>query len=303
MTKVQNSLDILKRKQWSKYISKGISLSLMYFNPNSKLFKAYKNSSYCSEVMTSDEKGNLTSTYCKNRWCQTCNRIKTAMMINGYMPQIEQLFQPVFVTLTLPTCESDDLVKRIETMEKVWRNIYKLSKKAKFVKTLHHFKGVRKAEITIRPDDKYHYHFHFIVDGWAQGEWLISQWLKNFEQASPKAQNLRLVDEFGKFEIFKYAIKSEVKTDNKNAKRYDLVFCALRGKRTFSAFGGLRKVKEEFEDEDLKASIQIDEFEQIYKWVSSDWFNKETGEALIDIPIPSKVAAMVDYPTKGKKSS
>ena len=297
MTNIQNVSDILKRKQWSKYVSKGISLSLMHFNPKSKLFKAYKNTSYCAEVLATDENGKLTTTYCKNRWCQTCNRIKTALMINGYMPQIEKLFQPVFVTLTLPTCNGSEITNRISEMEKVWSVILRKSKRPTYTKKNNVFKGVRKAEITIRPNDKYHYHFHFIIDGWAEGEWLISEWLKKFPEANRKAQDLRFIDEFGKFEIFKYAIKSEVKTDNKNAKRYDLVFNALRNKRTFSAFGGLKKVEEEFNEEDLKANVILEnQIEQVFKWVGSDWFNKETGEALINIPIPQKVKDLTNYP-------
>lgn len=298
MTKVKeksiNSKDTLKKKMWSKYISKGVSLSLIHFNPKSKLFKAYKNTSYCAETIVISGKKTSTS-YCKNRWCQTCNRIKTAMMINGYAPQIEELFNPVFVTLTLPTCNGSELKKRISEMEKAWRGIYTLTKRAKYNKTHNTLKGVRKAEITIRPNDKYHYHFHFIIDGWSEGEWLIGKWLKKFPEASPKAQDLRLVDEYGKFEIFKYAIKSEVKTDNKNAKRYDMVFNELRGKRTFSTFGGIRKIKEEFEDEDLTGQ-EVDQENGVYKWVSVDWFNKETGEPLVNIPIPKKVKNMVNYP-------
>jgi hypothetical protein len=220
-------------------------------------------------------------------------------MINGYAPQIEKLFQPVFVTLTLPTCTGSELKNRISEMEKTWSYILRNSKNKKFLKEFQYFKGIRKAEITIAKNNLYHYHYHFIVDGWGQGEWLMGQWLKKFPQANRKGQDLRFIDEFGKFELFKYAIKSEVKTDNQNAKRYDLVFNVLRGKRIFSAFGGLRKIEEEFEDEDLKANIILEnQIEQVYKWVGSDWFNKETGEALINIPIPEKVKKMVKYPNE-----
>ncbi|MBE7698668.1 protein rep [Tenacibaculum finnmarkense] len=296
MTKIQKecSKDTLKKKMYTKYISKGIALSLMNYNPNSKLFKAYKNTSYCAETIILSG-GKTRSSYCKNRWCQTCNRIKTFLMINGYAPQIDKLIQPVFVTLTLPTCKGNKLKDRISEMEKAWRSIYDKSKKAKYKRTYAIFKGVRKGEITIRPNGYYHYHFHFIIEGWAQGEWLISEWLKRFPEANKRGQDLRFVDEFGKFEIFKYAIKSEVKTDNRNAKRYDLVFNILRGKRTFSTFGGLRKIKEEFEDEDLKGQI-IDKEDGVYKWWKVDWWNLDTGEPLVDLPIPEKVKRMVAYP-------
>ena len=73
---------------------------------------------YCAETIMTDEIGKVTTTYCKNRWCQTCNRIRTARLINGYLPQIKELFQPVFVTVTLPTVGGKELKPRIEEMEK-----------------------------------------------------------------------------------------------------------------------------------------------------------------------------------------
>lgn len=115
----------------------------MHYNSDSVLFKSYKNSSYCAEVLKTDENSKLATTYCKNRWCLTCNRIKTARLINAYLPQLEQLFQPVFVTLTLPTVGEKQLPKRIEEMEKEWRLIYINSKKTKYKQSYTVLKGVK----------------------------------------------------------------------------------------------------------------------------------------------------------------
>lgn len=317
---------VLKRKMYTKYVSKGIALSLMHYNSESKLFKSYKNTSYCSEVMIVHNDKKTTSTYCKNRWCLTCNRIKTARLINGYMPEIEKLFQPVFVTVTLPTVLGKELKSRIETMEASWRYIYKKTTKAKFKKAFPYFKGIRKAECTIRPMGKYHYHFHFLMDGWAQGEWFVGEWLKRHPESNTKAQNIRLLDEFGVYEVFKYAVKVETKADYEDnlknpenmfkdskkgfkmsaktkAIRFNEVFEALRGKRTYSAFGGIRMIKEDFEDEDLKNELVLeDSTPGVYKWISEDWFNKATGEALVGLLIPKKVRRMVKYPNNEKEA-
>lgn len=290
--------DTLKKKQWSKYVSKGISLSLMHFNPKSKLFKSYKNSTYCAETLLTNEVGKIHTTYCKNRWCLTCNRIKTARLINAYLPQLEELFQPVFVTLTLPTVLGKDLPIRIAEMEKEWRLIYQVTKKVKFKKQYQNFKGIRKAECTIRPGGLYHYHFHFIIDGWAEGEWLIAQWQKRFPEANRLAQDIRFADEFSFKELFKYAFKSEVKSNNKNnAKRYDIVFNALKGKRTYQAFGGIRAIEEDFDENELTDSIVLEGMaNRIFKWCVDDWFDKTSGEALVGLAIPDKVKKLVDYP-------
>lgn len=304
MTKItqknQTPKETLMKKQWSKYVSKGIALSLMYYNPKSELFKSYKNSTYCAETLLTNEVGKIHTTYCKNRWCLTCNRIKTARLINAYLPQLEQLFQPVFVTITLPTVPGEELPERIAEMEKTWRRIYKNSTEIAYKKKNNLFKGIRKAECTIRPNGMYHYHFHFILNDWAQAEWLVSQWLKRFPEADRKAQDIRFANEFAFRELFKYAFKAEVKSNNKtNAKRYDLVFSALRGKRTYQAFGGIKAIEEDFNEEDLTNGIVLEGmYNKIFKWCVDDWYEKGSGEALVGLGIPKKVKNMVDYPEK-----
>ncbi len=290
--------DTLIKRQWSKYVSKGISLSLMHYNAESPLFKAYKNTSYCTELLQTNEIGKITTTYCKNRWCITCNRIKTARLINNYLPQLEELTDPQFLTLTLPTVDQDNLKKRISDMEKTFRLIYNKSKKAKYKRTYTTLKGVRKAEITIRPNGQYHYHFHFIIDNYDQAEWLLNEWLKYNPIANRKAQDLRSANEGSFKELFKYAFKAEIKTSNKtNAKRYDTVFQAMRRKRTYQAFGGIQKIEEDFTEEDLQNGIILENYpERIFTWVMSDWYDKETGEALLNLSIPDKVKSLTNYP-------
>ncbi|MCG8883964.1 protein rep [Tenacibaculum finnmarkense] len=290
--------DTLQKKQWSKYVSKGIALSLMHYNPTSKLFKSYKNSSYCAETLLTNDVGRIGTTYCKNRWCWTCNRIKTARLINAYLPQLETLKNSVFVTLTLPTVKGADLKDRILQMEKTWRLIYKKTKEAKYKRDYTIFRGIRKAECTIRPNGYYHYHFHLIMDNWAQGEWLIGEWLKYNKDADFKAQDIRLANEFSFKELFKYAFKSEVKcSDNTNAKRYDIVFNALRGKRTYQAFGGIKAIEEDFKDDDLKNGIILEGMSnRVFKWIEDDWYDKVTGEGIVGLPIPEKVKNMISYP-------
>lgn len=298
LQKRESPKDTLKKKQWSKYVSKGISLSLMNFNPKSKLFKSYKNSTYCCETLLTNEVGKINTTYCKNRWCLVCGRIKTARLINAYLPQMESFFQPVFITLTLPTVVGKELPMRIAEMEKEWRSIYKLTKRAKYQKSHQIFKGIRKAECTIRPGGLYHYHFHIILDGWAEGEWLIAQWLKRFPDASRLAQDIRFANEFSFRELFKYAFKAEVKSGSKtNAERYDLVFNALRGKKTIFPFGGIKPIEEDFNEDDLKDGVVLDGMaNRIFKWCVDDWYDKSTGNALVGLVIPEKVKKMTDYP-------
>jgi len=295
MTNIKQKVDTLQKKQWTKYISKNFASVLMKGNPKSKLIKSYKNTFFgCADTLLVSEINKLTTTYCKNRWCGVCNRIKTARSINAYFPQLSQLFNPVFVTLTLPTCTADELPARIKDMEEQWRLIYKNTKKASYLRKNNLFKGIRKAECTIRPYGLYHYHFHLILNDWQQAEWLVAQWLHRFPKASHKAQDIRFADETSFKELFKYAFKSEVKASRENAHRFDVVFSALRNKRTFQCFGGINQIKEDFDEAELVNGIILEgQANEIYKWCDDDWYRKSDGLGLVNKAIPNKIKEMI----------
>ncbi|WP_233898065.1 hypothetical protein [Tenacibaculum piscium] len=136
------------------------------------------------------------------------------------------------------------------------------------------------------------------MDNWEQGEWLIGQWLRYNKEANFKAQDICLANESSFKELFKYAFKSEVKcSDNTNAKRYDVVFNALRGKRTYQAFGGIKAIEEDFTDEDLKNGIVLEGMaNRVFKWIKNDWYDRKTGYGLVGLAIPDKVKKMIAYP-------
>ena len=53
----------------------------------------------------------------------------------------------------------------------------------------------------------------------------------------------------------------------------------MRGKRVFQPFGDLHPVEEDFEDKELDAQ-ELDRANTIWQWVSSDWYEISTGEAM-----------------------
>lgn len=88
MANIKQKIDTLQKKQWTKFISKNFASILIKWNPNSKLIKSYKNTFFgCADTLLVADNENLTTTYCKNRWCGVCNRIKTAKSINAYLPE------------------------------------------------------------------------------------------------------------------------------------------------------------------------------------------------------------------------
>lgn len=287
----QKSLTQGQKQQKYKAISDHFSMNLALWNPNSPLKKSYDNTYHCNRVKHfNGEK--MTSTYCKNRWCYTCNRIRSAININQYSSQINDFQEPIFVTLTRPTCSIEDLQNQIDEMEKAWRALYKYSndKRKEAFKNGIFLKGIRTMECTIRPNGQYHYHMHMIVDGKANAEWIVREWLKRNPKSSENAQDVRPADKNALAELFKYAIKMTVDlTKSDNFKRLDALFCILKGKRTLATFGGVKAIKvtdEDFEvesqfEEELVLRFGNEESLWIFQKEVFDWINPETGEMLI----------------------
>ena len=278
------------KKQWAKYISTFVAVNLIESNRGGVLEKSYRNTVYCSYVQLRTDEDKIKSTYCKNRWCYTCNRIRTAQWINGYLPELEKLKDPYFVTLTLPTVDRNDLKAQIDRMQDTWRKIYRKAQRVSYNRLNGTFKGIRKAECTIRPNDKYHFHYHIILSGKGPAEWLINEWLQHFPEANQDAQDYRKADENSFKELFKYFTKLTSKTNKTvDYKRLNVIFEELRGRRVYQPFGGIKAIDEE-DFEELAPDIEVkNRFDRIYRWVDDDWYGLATGEGLSGKRIPEKI--------------
>lgn len=53
-------------------------------------------------------------------------------------------------------------------------------------------------------------------------------------------------------------------------------------------FGGIKPIKEDFEDEDLRASLEVPKGleNSFFKWKRNDWYRKLDSLALVGLPIP-----------------
>lgn len=301
-----------QKRQWSKWLSNAVSVGLANSNEKSPLNKSYWNTYHCADVVAFDENGKGISHYCKNRWCYTCNRIRTAKLIQGYLSQLQAFEDAHFVTLTRQTCSAQELPNRIAEIQKAMRTINDANRKAyKHLKgTSSEYKGLRKLECTLRPGEKYHAHLHLIVNTKDQAERIVKQWLRMHSDADAKAQDIRKADEKSHKELFKYFTKlNESKRKpgeslSLNYKRLDIVFCAMKGRQVFKAFGQLKAIQEDFEDEDLQATTNLGSAyaNRLFSWIDNDWIDKETGELLIAKDIPSKVKALIPQTIEEKKA-
>jgi hypothetical protein len=263
---------LLKRAR-SKFLT--IQNLLPFIDLDSSLHKAYWRTYWCSAVLV-QEGNKITGRYCGNRWCLVCNRIRTAKLIEGYLPIIKKEFkEPYLVTLSRPNVASIYLNQEYDILFKALRKIAD-----KWRKSGKGMKALRKLEVTYNNTDSfdYHPHLHILIEGKEAAERLMKDWLYYNKESQEQGQDMRPADENALIELFKYATKTPV---GKNGTEYntvvlDRIYRSLKGRRIFQPIG-IKKaaISEEIEE------IQVQEIEGEAKvfdhwhWVQgqSDWVN------------------------------
>jgi plasmid rolling circle replication initiator protein Rep len=243
----------------------------------SPLNKSYWNTYHCTKTILQEGK-KISAKYCNNRWCLTCNRIRTAKLINGYVSSIESFEDPQFVTLTVPNVKARELRLAIDEMNNSLRGITKNLRKTYDIR----LKALRKYECTYnKRTNEYHPHFHLIVDGESVAKLLVNLWLKKHRTADRKGQDIRTADDTSLIELCKYFTKIIAKDNDYNPKALDIMFRAVRGKRTFQPIGIKKDVSEDI-DEIQSQEIEFKEpQDEIWGYESSafDWVSSQ-GELL-----------------------
>lgn len=280
---MQNKQNTLEKRARSKYISHKLAYWLLNGNPGSPLTKDYRDSLYCCHVLRVDD-DRITGKYCKHRWCLTCNRIRMAVLMLGYGPQLKAVGDMYFVTLTARSVERAALPARIAFFEKTWGQILAVNRQQSKRGHGRVFVGLRKAECNPRPNNHYHYHFHVMVHSKLAAYWLVNQWLTRMgDLAEKKAQDIRKADDRSLLEVFKYQVKLPTKHKNGDYSagpgQLDWIFQCLRGKRTLQPFGGLKMISEELDDNFVAQGVPEGLEGIIWQWQEHDWLS-ELGEWL-----------------------
>lgn len=267
----------LRRRAKSKYFTQAIAIPLA--DRHNKLEKYYRNAYYCNHDLL--QVGiTVTSKYCNTRICNTCNRIRTAKMINGYAGELEKIQNKRFVTLTIPNVAAEQLRETINDMLLCFRKIlkaYAYSKKS--------IGGLRKLEITYNAmRDDYHPHFHLIIDSQDNAENVQKMWLKLNPTAKSIAQDIREVDDNSMIELFKYSTKVVTDVNGNgviNITAVDVIMNAIYKRRIVQPFGNIKKdVSEEVSELHSAVYPGIPEYEMMeWQWEKDDWHN-EYGELL-----------------------
>lgn len=227
-------LPMLTRRANSKALSEKLAFALL--QKPSNLHNAYARTFLCASYVVS-EQGRYKSKYCHNRWCLTCGRIKTAKYINDYQPILEKFTDKYLVTLTHRNATGPGLKGLLALMGADWRKITDLARKQK-----RGFQGIRKLECTYNRDENtYHPHFHILVDGAENANWLVERWIQlNPGNRTEHAQDVRPADDGSLKELFKYFTK--LTTNSKKDPMVTIpainhIFECIKGKRVFQSFG------------------------------------------------------------------
>jgi hypothetical protein len=232
---------------------------------------SYWNSFHC--VSHLEQKGEkITGKYCGNRWCLVCSRVRTGKLINKYRPFFEQMQEPQFVTLTAPTVTEVELPNRLEEMQKQLKQVQEIMRKMSTPLV-----GVRKIEVQYNPDtNKYHPHFHLLIEGKYEAEVLVDLWLSKNTTAVREAQDIRSADADTLIEVFKYTTKLCSKDRRTmNAHGLHIIFRELRGLRTFQAIGGFGQNNTENDDNinprQSEIYTHIPQAVKDWYWKDHDW--------------------------------
>jgi len=285
-------METLRKRARSKFITSALTLRLCDVK-GSKLNKSYWNTFYCSSALE-QEGTKIKGKYCGNRWCLTCNRIRTAKLIKGYSKPLSVMVDKYFLTLTIPNVKA---AKLNSAMKGMIAEIKKISDTLRKRKTK--LIGLRKLECTYNnKTDTFHPHFHFIIENKTICEEIQKMWLDRFPDANIKGQNLKPCTANYEKELFKYFTKILVskETTDENGKynrtifveALDTIFNSLKGIRIFQPMG-IKMEKEISEDIDEIIVQEVHEKftregKTNWTWYNDegkcDWIDISTGECL-----------------------
>lgn len=276
--KMPSTTSKLHHRKWQTV---DINSKLAALNSNQE--KTYKRACFCANVKVVEGDGKVRTTYCKARSCLTCQAIRKAYLIDRYKKVLEECKDLHFVTLTVRNVPSYSLRKAVKDMKAVFvdlkRKAVKIGLNTDFLRALETTSNAKK--------NTFHPHFHILVDGKIEAEFLKSEWIKQCVKrglvATPKGQDLKKADSGSAMELLKYVTKLEVKTDE-DIKALDTIFTALAGLRIVEPYGKFRKLKVN-EDEafaDLEKQESLSEM-GAFTWNQDilEWINTDTGECLV----------------------
>lgn len=289
--KIIDPVKTLEKRTRSKaldYVIKGRLMNDLEVK-DSPLHQSYVKSTACNGTLTQEE-GKIKAFYCWNRWCCVCNRVRTGILLNKYEPLLKEWDDKYFVSLTLRNPTAAGLAPTIDEMIKIFGHCAMSIKQTQKLD----FQALRKMEVTYNVDeDTYHPHFHIIVKGEEQAEFLKEYWLHKVNKCDGRAvevaQDVTVCDDDTTKELFKYFTKL-LSDQMLYPKVLDTIFQAIKGRRTFQSYLPKeiqQQMKQKIEDEEIildRSTSAIRRLDETIYWdyipQVRNYMDEKTGEFL-----------------------
>jgi hypothetical protein len=279
-----------RKRANAKYFTRYLQQVLFYGCPTSPLRKSYMNTFYCCHAIEYDA-GKEKTTYCKNRWCLPCSRIRTGTYINSYLPQIMKMPSPQFITLSRRNVPGHELKTELNALIKLRALLMAAEKSYRKRNKLGKAQALFKIEVTYNEERQdFHPHFHAIVSNETTASRLVERWMgldQNSGKVSLLGQNIKPVHSYDAAkELFKYFTKLLTKDkETEKVKIYpaqimNTIFEAMRRRQVYTNYG---LVKPQDTDYTTAPPENLDaNFYHFFLWNQNiaDWVEDETGELL-----------------------
>ena len=235
---------------------------------------------------TLEKKKLYKSNPCKNRFCPVCawrKARKDALGLSLMMQYIKQQENKefIFLTLTTPNVNSDELENEIKGYNNSFRKLIKRKKVDSVIKGY-----VRKLEITYnKKRDDYNPHFHVLIavnkSYFTDKRYYISQkeWLNLWrdvtgmpEITQVRVQKIKQNNNKELYEMAKYSGKDSNYLINQ--KVFDAFYKSLKGKQILVYSGLFKEARKKLKNGDLDYLKEVDPTEYIYQ-IFYVWNQKE----------------------------
>jgi len=225
----------------------------------SPLVKSYERMLNCQHQVNqcfsdSDKQGTgeggyrLITQRCKQRFCVSCNNIKTGKLFNLYSPEIKKFKDPRHVVLSRRSVNVRKYDSEVVDLFKLFNLCLRHCNEVLFL----HLNGFRSFETSYNwRTENAHGHFHILVDGESNANSLIDKWLSlNKKKADYQSQWNVEANENTLHELLKYALKQDSSERIKDETTgelivhitpfaKDLIYRALSRKKLVRPFGSL----------------------------------------------------------------
>jgi len=126
------NLTVMERRAKRKLLTKTMMLLLLEIakeNENWKWHARFESTLHCQDEQITADGRSYTDFYCKQRCCLMCLANRKAQIINSYLPIVEDMADPHFVTLTVVSVKKEDLDTRVDEIVEAIRTLIARYKK------------------------------------------------------------------------------------------------------------------------------------------------------------------------------